>query len=314
MFVSKLCAYLNLNPDEFIRFLGNASVKYKVFKIPKRSHGYRIIAQPSKELKKYQRAFLKCYNLPAHSCATGYQKRLSIKDNARPHLTSKYLLKLDLENFFTRLSPTDFWRQCENHFSNCLSFPENEKILINQLLFWSPSKNADKKLVLSIGAPSSPSISNFCMFSFDKKIFDYCRLHSITYTRYADDLTFSSNEREQLLELIPVVKETLESEFEGKQNLKDEKTVLTSKANNRHITGLTLTADNRLSLGRKKKRFIKHLVHCYIHSLLSDNELKKLIGWLSFAQDVEPSFLISLERKYSPTIIKQIRSYRDVND
>lgn len=314
MFIPKLCTTLHINQSEFLSFIQDASVKYKVFRIPKRSHGFRIIAQPAKELKRYQRAFLECYKLPCHICATGYQKERSIKDNARPHLNSKYLLKLDLENFFTRLSPADFWYQCEKYFPDYFSFTETDKVLINQLLFWSPSKNPGKKLVLSVGAPSSPTVSNFCMFSFDKKIFEYCSLHSIVYTRYADDLTFSSNEREQLIALIPIVKETLKIEFNGKQNLNDEKTVLTSKANNRHVTGLTLTTDNRLSLGRKKKRLIKHLVHCYTHSQLSSVELKKLNGWLSFVQDVEPSFLISLRNKYSPTVIEQIRGLQNDND
>ncbi|MDA4629511.1 reverse transcriptase domain-containing protein, partial [Enterobacter hormaechei] len=54
-------------------------------------------------------------------------------------------------------------------------------------------KHRKTKLILSVGAPSSPIISNFCMYEFDNRIHTACNKLEITYTRYADDLTFSCN-------------------------------------------------------------------------------------------------------------------------
>ncbi|HCN8126267.1 TPA: RNA-directed DNA polymerase, partial [Escherichia coli] len=53
-------------------------------------------------------------------------------------------------------------------------------------------------LVLSVGAPSSPFISNIVMSSFDEEISSFCKENKISYSRYADDLTFSTNERDVL--------------------------------------------------------------------------------------------------------------------
>lgn len=310
-FISKLSNYLTIAPGDLSSFIEYASVKYKVFKIPKRTHGFRIIAQPSKELKVYQRAFLKCYPLPVHPAAKGYVKGLNIKSNSLPHKDHKYLLKLDLQDFFLRLTPDVFWRLCEKYYSELTQTTAIERELINQLLFWSPSKRPNKKLVLSIGAPSSPAISNFCMLSFDENVDRYCRTHSIAYSRYADDLSFSSNDRNQLALLIPFIQNVLNIEFSGKQSLNPQKMAFLSKAKNRHITGLTLTPDGSISIGRRKKRLVKHFIHQFTLSKLNNDDTLKLRGWLAFIKDVEPKFLLSLSKKYGCQAILKIWTYND---
>lgn len=313
-FINKLSNYLHVAPKDLFAFIEHASVKYKVFRIPKRTHGFRIIAQPSKELKTYQRAFLECYPLPTHPAAKGYVKGSNIKANTIPHKDHKYLLKLDLQNFFLRLTPDIFWRLCEEYPSELTRTTPIERQLINQLLFWSPSKRPNKKLVLSIGAPTSPSISNFCMLSFDQKVDRYCHAHSIAYSRYADDLSFSSNDGNQLSLLIPFIQNVLNTEFSGKQSLNPQKTVFLSKAKNRHITGLTLTPDGLISIGRRKKRLIKHFIHQFALSRLTNSDTLKLRGWLAFINDVEPEFLLSLSKKYGCQTILRIWTYNDARN
>ncbi len=66
----KLALELKKNEHEVTAFLLNAPNRYKVYKIPKRSHGHRIIAQPTSELKNYQRAFVKLFKFPLHKSAT----------------------------------------------------------------------------------------------------------------------------------------------------------------------------------------------------------------------------------------------------
>ncbi len=313
-FINKLSDYLNVAPEDLLSSIEGASVKYKVFRIPKRTHGFRIIAQPSKEIKVYQRAFLKCYPLPVHPAAKGYVKGSNIKANSLPHKDNKYLLKLDLQNFFLRLTPDIFWRLCDKYPSELSYTTSLERDLINQLLFWSPSRRPNKKLVLSIGAPSSPSISNFCMLSFDENVDRYCQTHSITYSRYADDLSFSSNDGNQLMLLIPFIQNVLNTEFFGKQSLNPQKMAFLSKAQNRHITGLTLTPNGSISIGRRKKRLVKHFIHQFTLSKLTNDDTLKLRGWLAFIKDVEPEFLLSLSSKYSYQTIFKIWTYNDARN
>ncbi|GEA13096.1 reverse transcriptase domain-containing protein [Alteromonas sp. KUL49] len=137
-----------------------APYRYKIYYIPKRNHGFRKIAQPSKELKECQRAFITTTELPVHKCAMAYRKGLSIKDNAIAHKNQAFLLKLDLENFFNSITPDIFWRAWKLSGRELLS--EQNKIWIEKLLFWS----LEDRLVLSVGAPSSPNIFQFLHVGF----------------------------------------------------------------------------------------------------------------------------------------------------
>src|SRR5690606_27674917 len=92
---------------------------------------------------------------------------------------------------------------------NGIEFSKVDAIVLTQLLFWRPSKISGGKLVLSIGAPSSPLISNFIMFKFDDELNAECKKRGVKYTRYADDLTFSTNVKNALFEIPTLVKEQL---------------------------------------------------------------------------------------------------------
>lgn len=304
--IANLATHLNKTEDEVKRYLRFAPNKYKVYHIPKRSHGKRTIAQPARELKDYQRAFLSCYTFPVHPAAKAYQQNLSIKDNALVHKNNPYLLKTDLENFFNSITPYIFWKAVEEHAALKLSFEEDDHVWINRLLFWCPSKKPTGKLILSIGAPTSPHISNFCLSLFDHCLMQFCKQNSIAYSRYADDLTFSTRVPGLLTRIMPKVQEILRDCFGDALQINHRKTVLSSKAHNRHVTGVTINNQNELSLGRDRKRFIKHLVHQYLLKKLSSTDIQYLCGLLSFAQHIEPVFIRSLHQKYSEQVIQSL--------
>ncbi|UIP95947.1 retron St85 family RNA-directed DNA polymerase [Acinetobacter johnsonii] len=291
--------------QELIEFLDNAPRKYKVFHIPKRTYGFRTIAQPIPELKDLQRIAIKYLEnqLPVHKNAMAYLKGKGIKQNATKHCKNKYFLKLDFENFFNSVNTTVFWQMWSLYSE--FQIPLQEQAIINNLLFWRPSKTS-KKLVLSIGAPSSPFISNFCMFQFDEAITELCLIYDVTYTRYADDLTFSTNTKNVLFDFPKHVTTILLNIYQGQLRLNSLKTKFSSKAHNRHVTGITITNDKKISLGRSRKRYIKSLVYKYMASELDNENLAKLKGLLSFSYSIEPTFILALKLKYSAEIIDKL--------
>lgn len=301
--INKLEPKVKRGEPEVEHFLLDAPKKYKVYKIPKRKHGHRIIAQPSKELKTYQKAFLSLVKLPVHDCAMAYRKNLSIKDNAMVHHKQCYLLKMDFEHFFNSITPKIFWQVCQQIN---LQYSLAEKQIIEKLLFWCPSKKADGKLVLSVGAPSSPYISNFCLFFFDQALNQHCTKLGVRYTRYADDLTFSTNHKQILFDWPGLIQKLLYQQFGHQLRINHGKTVFASKASNRHVTGVTITNQGKLSLGRERKRYIKHLVHQFKFDKLNLQDSAYLHGLLAFAQHIEPDFIKTLTDKYSPTVIQAI--------
>ncbi|SUX55043.1 Retron-type reverse transcriptase [Chromobacterium vaccinii] len=232
-----------------------------------------------------------------------YRAGIGIKENAAIHSKSPYLLKMDLENFFNSIGDVVFWREWAAFFD----LPnEHEKSYINQLFFWCPSKLHHGKLILSVGAPSSPVISNFVMFRFDAIVTELCKETNIHYTRYADDMTFSSNKKGALFEIPAKIEETLNATFGGLLRVNKRKTIFSSKAHNRHVTGVTINNNGDLSIGRKQKKYIKHLVHSFSIGTLTKEDLNYLAGYLSYAKHIEPSFLLSLSEKHSLALIEKI--------
>lgn len=303
--ISTLAQVLDKKAIYIERFLVYAPRKYRVYKIPKRKHGFRVIAQPTAELKKMQRAFIERVEIPVHECAMAYRAGLSIKDNAILHSGNTYFLSMDFENFFNSITPDLLWGVFEQFESNISSV---EKHWLSKLLFWCPSKKNSNKLILSVGAPSSPMISNFCMYFFDEYISTYCRSRKISYSRYADDLSFSTNEKGILFHIPSVVQEALLKCFGRKLTINNSKTVYSSKAHNRHVTGITITNEGCLSLGREKKRYLKHLIFKFKNGLLNESDVSYLRGVLSFAFYIEPDFKTSVIKKYTDSTINLILS------
>lgn len=299
---------LGVSKFQLDRLIQRSPYTYKIYTIPKKSGGQRVIAQPAKETKFIQQWLIEnlFVKLPVHDCATAYKNGASIKLNALPHKANDYVVKLDFKDFFTSIKVTDL----AQHFSKYLGneFNEIELMLISQI---SCIKFDDQeKLCLSIGAPSSPLLSNSILYEFDCLVHDWCKRMGFTYTRYADDLTFSTNKKNISREVETEIRSILRKLTYPKLLLNDKKTTHVSKKYQRRITGLIINNEGALSLGRSRKREISTLVHRFTLNLLSDEEIFNLQGLLGFAKDVEPLFLFRLKQKYSSQTIDSIFQIR----
>lgn len=188
----------------------SAPYRYKVYQITKRSGtGLRTIAQPAKEVKKIQYWVIDHIfpSFPIHQAASAYIKGKNIFQNAEAHSTKPYLLKLDFKDFFPSIKGNDFLKYSQTN--NSLSLSETDLNRLIRILFRLPERNNDFQL--SIGAPSSPFLSNAIMFEFDSQLFSYCSENNISYTRYADDLAFSMQDMEMRGEVLKKVQNVLAS-------------------------------------------------------------------------------------------------------
>ena len=80
--------------------------------------------------------------------------------------------------------------------------------------------------------------------------------------------------------------------------LNDDKTVYASKKNGRRVTGVILTNDYNLSIGRDKKRLIRSMLDHFRKGSLVEEDIAKLQGYLRFANDIEPDFILRMSEKY----------------
>jgi RNA-directed DNA polymerase len=289
-----------LTKSELLSLVETAPKRYYVWKIPKRSGGERTICHPARELKAIQRYFVRSVlsGLPVHPSAMAYVAGSSIKENAKRHVESRVVMKLDFEDFFNNLVVDNWERFAAVHFPK---WSVEQIKFSSKVLFWGAG--SVEPIKLAIGAPSSPLLSNCLLFDVDTKLSEFAASQNLIYTRYADDITFSGQGFLDFDETMGAVKCALSDAKWVNLRLNAKKTKLVSKKSNRRVTGLVLTPDNRISLGRERKRKISSMVHHSLHGKLSMEDHAKLGGLIAFAIDVEPNFVDSLRKKYGSKIV-----------
>jgi RNA-directed DNA polymerase len=281
--------------EELALLILTAPTRYKEHWIEKRhGRGKRLISQPTSELKLVQRWLVasELSSLPVDAHATAYQNGLSIKDHVQPHVHSHFLLKLDFKDFFPSLTDSAFRKR----LSLDADYSDLELFILTQLLF----KKARTESVyrLSIGAPSSPFISNYLLLEFDQRISSHCKSNSLRYTRYADDIAISSN-KAGLLDAAKSFIENILNELDYLElRLNEEKTVNVSKKYRRELVGLVISNQGKVSLGRDEKHRLRAAVHSLSLGKLSTEEVTKLRGQLAFSLSIDRDFVVALCTKY----------------
>lgn len=177
----------------------------------KRSGGWRLIEAPKATLKAVQQQILAeiLNHIPAHDAAHGFVAGRSILTNAEPHVGQRVIVKLDLENFYPSVRfarvvaifrGVGYCREAAIWLArlttSCL--PSNMPLPGGQATALLPFLPRH----LPQGAPTSPALANLSAYSLDVRLSGMARAFGATYTRYADDLTFSGSE--ELIRKLPV--------------------------------------------------------------------------------------------------------------
>jgi RNA-directed DNA polymerase len=268
-----------------------APTRYKDHYIEKRhGRGKRLISQPTAELKLVQRWLVhtEMVGLPIDSHATAYKPGCSIRDHVQPHVHSHFLLKLDFKDFFPSLTDCALRHRLQMD----ANYSELETFILIQLLFRKPRTETTYRL--SIGAPSSPFLSNYLMVEFDRMITDYCKSKSLAYTRYADDIAISTGRPGILDKAKEFVDEAIQKLSYLDLKLNPDKTVNVSTKYRRELVGLVIANQGYVSLGREEKRRLRAAVHALANNRLPPEEISRLRGHLAFAMSIDRTFVFKL--------------------
>jgi len=257
---------------------------YNAYYIPKHSTQLRRIEAPNVTLKAIQRWILLnvLEKLPVSDRAQGFVRERGIRTNATYHLGKRYLLIIDIKDFFPSIGidkVLDVFLQATN----------NEDIAkIYSMLCTFQNR-------LPQGGVTSPIISNLVFRSTDERIIDLCNRMHITYSRYADDMTFSSNDFQTLKQIYNQVKEVIESAG-YKMNI--NKTRYCSGKNRMLVTGLRLNSGN-LTTGRERKRTIRAAL--YNHIIKNDEtvNVNHVLGQIAFIRGIEDDYYSKIQRYVS---------------
>lgn len=301
MLIDILARTSELDRDRIERIAHSASARYKVYQIPKRNGGHRTIAHPSQELKAIQRWLVKAVfnRFAIHEAATAYRPGGGIRVNAERHRTTLFTTRYDFSSFFASFKEPQI-REFIRSKSPALGIElEDEDI-------WFICQVVCRHGRLTIGAPSSPSITNAMMFDFDAEMYSYALDENLVYTRYADDIFVSAYAPYRLADVEDQIRTVKRAIPHLNLRINRRKTTYLSRKYRRSITGVIITPDQRLSLGRERKRYIKGLIHRWRSGKLPPDEFHMMMGLVAFASDVEPAFEESLRTKYGDEAIDLI--------
>lgn len=178
-----LLGYLGISTKELKTIRWHRGRMYQSFEISKGNGKARIISAPDRRLKYLQRRLLpildQLYTVrnPVH----GFVADRSVKTNAMSHLRRRFLLNLDLQDFFPSIT--------ENRVTGLLSSLGIDSSVTAAIGYLCCANGH-----LPQGAPTSPLLSNMICFSLDRDLLGFAKSSRCIYTRYADDITFSAHQ------------------------------------------------------------------------------------------------------------------------
>ena len=249
---------------------------YTSFSIKKKSGADRTLHAPIKGLKEFQKALnliLQCLHQP-HKSATGFIVGKSIVDNARIHVGQFYVYNLDLKDFFPSIDKSRIWGRLLAPPFNLNTSDERKKIA-NMIAGLSCTPMEVERFVenewiktttsvLPQGAPTSPTLTNAICEKMDIRLSGVAKRFGLNYTRYADDITFSS--KHNIYEIAPnsfekifVANSSFDKEVRriiADQNfhVKESKVRLQKDGYRQEVTGLVV--NDKINVTR---RYIKQL-------------------------------------------------------
>ncbi len=252
--LDKLSCFLKVNTEVFSNRL-NYPV-YTTNKIPKKKGGWRELLVPETELMRIQSKLNVClqlyFNKIKPDCVHGFlmnertgEELRSIVSNAQAHVGKSFLLNIDLKNFFPSISA----KRINELLHDKLNLFPNEK-MANAVTLLCTYKG-----FLPTGAPTSPVLSNIVCLPLDYELSTYCENNQITYTRYADDLSFSSNRyfsEKCISEIRQIIKE---QQFA----INEKKFRINSRKSQQRVTGLVV--NNKVNVDRTYIKTIRACLH-----------------------------------------------------
>lgn len=251
---------------------------YVTFAIPKRSGGKRLIMAPKRRLKAIQRKLLELLvgKLPLSENAHAFRRGRSIRTGAEPHVGKRFVLKLDLKDFFPSVT---FARVRGLLIAYGYSFPvattlavvmteaERQPVEVDGTVFHVPV--GERHCVQ--GAPTSPGICNALLLRLDRRLAGLAKRRGLVYTRYADDLTFSGELDRATAHKFRCVVNRIVSE-EGFV-IHPDKTRLMGQGSRQTVTGVVV--NQTLGLSRQERRRLRAMAHQL--SRQNDDELSGLL-------------------------------------
>jgi RNA-directed DNA polymerase len=240
---------------------------YVHFQIPKKTGGVREISAPLPRLKQAQQWIHEriLEQIPLHTNAHGFRRGRSIVTNAQPHVGALVVINLDLENFFPSIS----YPRVKGVFRS-IGYSEAVATILG-LICTEPDVTeveldgksyyiAQTERHLPQGAPSSPALTNLLCRRLDRRLDRLAKSRGFVYTRYADDLTFSTTNSEKMRDIGNILQGVRSIVAHEGLKIHPDKTRVLRQSQQQEVTGVVV--NQKLNVDRSTlKRFRATLHH-----------------------------------------------------
>jgi len=252
----------------------------------------RTIAAPSLKLKERQRWILRniLERIEIDSNVHGFVQGKSIVTNAKQHINKEEILCVDILEFFGSIKSEKVFEV----FLKC-GYDENISRLLTELCTYNDC--------LPQGAPTSPALSNIIFKNCDIRLKELAQANDLTYSRYADDITVSSNNN-NIFQHYNAIKNILSDE--GYRLNKDKTHIMVGKQR-KIVTGL-LVSDKVKVLGKYKRSFRQEIYYCKkfgIASHLRAIGKGDITGFKEYMYG-KAYFICMVEKEYGQTLLREL--------
>ncbi len=273
----------------------------------------RTIYKPSRILKDFH-TFLNGFvleHLPVNtSVSFAYRKGATLIQAVEPHTKSRAFFQTDLERFFDSITTPLIRRVLMESETPVADLHDHLDHILGLLTI-------DGKL--PIGYSTSPIVSNACLLSFDLRLAQISQDRGWIYTRYADDIMLSTQDRANLSDAEAVIETCLASELGDGFNLNPAKSKLTTVGRKVKLLGLVILPTGNIAIDRDVRNRIEAWIHFYLrdrarllkifeetYSQGMEEGLERLSGLISYAHAADPAYLEKLRSKFGTTVIDSL--------
>ncbi len=232
---------------------------YVRFKMAKKTGGERLISAPMPRLKRAQRWILETVleRVEMHDAAHGFRRERSIVSNAAPHLGAEVIINLDLKDFFPTITykrvkglfrALGYSEAAATIFALLCTEPDVEEVALDGQTYFV----ATGERHLPQGAPTSPAITNLLCRRLDRRLQKMAEEVGFTYTRYADDLTFSAS-GEALKNICNVLRRTESIVSHEGFTIRADKTRVLRRSRQQEVTGIVVNQKLNVSKAELKR-------------------------------------------------------------
>lgn len=264
---------------------------YTVFRI-----NNRITLAPCEELKKAQRYFL-------NAVKWEYRLKIDTYKTVQIHTAKKWILKMDIKDFYNSVPYSDIEKFIRKVCTKIKNADTN---------YYLNLVTVDKKL--PTGAPTSAHIANACFKKAEDEIRRFSNIYGVDFSRFMDDLTFSSNNKKLLQIIEKRVKNVL---FFYGYKVNSKKTKYISQNKQQKVLGLIVN-NKAVCISNEEKRKIRAALHNYViamaystqkdlkHHIWTEKEISKLSGKIAYIKHVDYLFYIRL-RVYNKKLLEKYK-------